>query len=205
MLPARFTKRPARCRSNTATSTRTRQRGLYGIMKRARYRSDYDEVVREVAQRILDTAKRSPAGPWPAVNFGDLQNPFAPAGAPESGAARLLITVLAPQWDDVPAWSRRAVLRAERRGTGRPYRPASRQPIAQFTANFARSMGYRPTCATCRSARTICLATGRPPIQSCSSSIRGRSLRPDCRPPGRAVQTGGQALGSGGNPVERGR
>ena len=119
------------------------QRGLYGIMKRARYRSDYDEVVRGVAQRILDTAKRFPAGPWPAVNFGDLQNPFAPAGALESGAARLLITVVAPQWDDVPAGRDRQYY-GPAAWDWTPYRPASEQPIAQYTANFARSMGCRP-------------------------------------------------------------
>jgi FxsC-like protein len=118
-------------------------RGLYGIIKRAKYRADYFQFVREVAQRVVDTAKRSPAAWWPDVDYDSLPNPFGPAGAPESGAPRLLITVLAPQSDNLPA-GRHGQYYGRAAWDWMPYRPASQQPIAQFTANFARSLGYRP-------------------------------------------------------------
>jgi hypothetical protein len=76
------------------------QFGLASIMKLTRYRTDYGTVVRQVAQRVVATARRFPAGPWLVADFGSLQNPFAPA-APQPGAARLFITVVAPQLDDL--------------------------------------------------------------------------------------------------------
>jgi FxsC-like protein len=119
------------------------QRGLYGIIKRARYRTDYHDVVRGVARRIMATAKRSRVGPWPPVDFDILQNPFAPVGAPASDAVRLLITVVAPQSDELPP-GRDGRYYGPAAWDWTPYRPASQQPIAQYTANFARGLGYRP-------------------------------------------------------------
>jgi FxsC-like protein len=119
------------------------QFGLASIMKLTRFRADYDKVVREVAQRVIATARRFPAGPWPVADLDSLPNPFTPAAAPQPGGARLLITVVAPQLDDLPAGRG-----GEYYGTSAwdwaPYRPASETPIAKYTANFARSLGYRP-------------------------------------------------------------
>jgi FxsC-like protein len=119
------------------------QFGLASIMKLARYRTDYAQVVRRVAQRVTATARRFPAGPWPVADFDSLPNPFASAVAPQPGAARLLITVVAPHRGDLPAGRG-----GEYYGTATcdwdPYRPASDAPIATYTANFARSLGSRP-------------------------------------------------------------
>jgi FxsC-like protein len=135
-------------------------RGLYGIIKRSRYRPDYLQFVREVAQRIADTAKRSPAAWWPEVDYDSLPNPFGPAGAPESGAPRLLITVLAPQLDNLPA-GRHGQYYGRAAWDWTPYRPASQQPIAQFTANFARSLGYRPYVCDLKERADDLLTDGR--------------------------------------------
>lgn len=135
-------------------------RGLYGIIKRSRYRADYLQFVREVAQRIADTAKRSPAAWWPEVDYDSLPNPFGPARAPESGAPRLLITVLAPQLDNLPA-GRHGQYYGRAAWDWTPYRPASQQPIAQFTANFARSLGYRPYLCDLQERADDLLTDGR--------------------------------------------
>lgn len=136
------------------------QRGLYGIIKRSGDRTDYDGVVRGVAQRVIATANRFPAGPWPTVDFDLLQNPFAPAGAHESDAARLFITVVAPQWDDLPP-DRDGQYYGKAAWDWMPYRPASHQSIAQFTANFARSLGYRPYVCDLREREDDLLTCGR--------------------------------------------
>jgi FxsC-like protein len=119
------------------------QFGLASIMRLARYRTDYGKIVREVAQRVIATARRFPAGPWPVDDFDSLPNPFASGVAPQPGAARLLITVVAPHLGDLPAGRG-----GEYYGAGAcdwaPYRPASDIPIAEYTANFTRSLGCRP-------------------------------------------------------------
>jgi FxsC-like protein len=117
--------------------------GLAAIMKLARYREDYNTVVREVAQRVIATARRFPAGRWPVADFDSLPNPFAPAAAPHPGAARLLITVVAPHLGDLPA-GRGGKYYGMAAWDWAPYRPASDTPIAEYTANFARSLGCRP-------------------------------------------------------------
>jgi FxsC-like protein len=135
-------------------------RGLYGIIKRSEYRADYDELVHRIAELVLAAAGRSPATKWPEVDFDSLSNPFAAAGAPESGGPRLLITVVAPQRDDLP-------LDCDGQHYGNaawdwtPYRPASQQPIAQFAANFARSLGYRPYVCDLQERVDALLTRGR--------------------------------------------
>jgi FxsC-like protein len=119
------------------------QLGLASIMKLTRYRTDYGTVVRQVAQRVLATARRFPAGPWPVADFGSLPNPFAPAATPQSGAPRLLITVVASHLADLPA-GRGGEYYGMAPWDWAPYRPASDTPIAEYTANFARSLGCRP-------------------------------------------------------------
>jgi FxsC-like protein len=117
--------------------------GLDGIIKLARYRADYDQAVRGIAQRIVATAQRFPAGPWPAVGFDSLPNPFAREAAPDAGTARLVITVAAPHRGDLPLGRDRKYYGAASWDWA-PYRPATGQPIAEYTADFARSQGYRP-------------------------------------------------------------
>ena len=131
--------------------------GLDGIIKLRKYRADYDGVVRLVARRIVATARRFPAGPCPMADFGRLLNPFGSDSPPEPGVVRLLITVVAPHRGDLPAdRDGRYYGAASRDWT--PYRPAAgdlvaraasggwaaAQPIAEYTANFARHLGYRP-------------------------------------------------------------
>jgi FxsC-like protein len=134
--------------------------GLHGIIKRSGYRADYDKFVRGAAQRIIATAKRSPATQWPEVDFDSLPNPFAPAGAPKSGTPRLLITVVAPQRDDLPP-GRDGQYYGKAAWDWTPYRPASQQSVAQFTADFARSLGYRPYVCDLQEREDDLLAYGR--------------------------------------------
>lgn len=117
--------------------------GLYGIMKLASHRDDYDEVVRQVARRVVAAATRSGVGPWPVAGFDELPNPFALGAVPKSGVARLFITVVAPHVGDLPG-GRDQRYYGSSAWDWAPYQPTSQQPIAQYTANFARSLGYQP-------------------------------------------------------------
>jgi FxsC-like protein len=154
-------------------------RGLYGIIKRTRYRADYDEFVRGVAQRVVATAKRSPATQWPEVDFDSLPNLFAPSGALESGAPRLLITVVAPQRDDLPP-SRDGQYYGRAAWDWTPYRPASQQSIAQFTANFARSLGYRPYVCDLQEREDDLLSYGRAAHPELLIIDPWAAMRPEC-------------------------
>jgi FxsC-like protein len=154
-------------------------RGLDGIIKRSSYRADYDNVVRGVAQRVIATAERSPAVQWPEVDFDSLPNPFAHAGAPESGAPRLLITVVAPQWDDLPP-GRDEQFYGKASWDWTPYRPTSRQAIAQFTANFARGLGYRPYVCDLQEREDDLLAYGRAAHPELLIIDPWAVMRPEC-------------------------
>jgi FxsC-like protein len=161
------------------------QCGLDGIIMQAKYRADYDKVVRGVAQEIVAVAKRSAAGPWPVVDFGSLPSAFAPEAAPEPGAARLLITVVAPHrgdlppgrndeqyygtaaWDWAPYWA--------------PHMPAAQQPIAKFTANFARSLGYRPYVGELCGRKEDLLADGPAAHPELLIIDPWSVLRPECQ------------------------
>jgi FxsC-like protein len=133
--------------------------GLYGMMKLATHRDDYDEVVRQVAQRVVAAARRSAAGPWPVADFDALPNPFAVAAVPESGVARLFITVVAPRQSELPA-GRDEQYYGSAAWDWAPYRPTSQQPVAEYTANFARSLGYQPFVSDLREREGDLLADG---------------------------------------------
>jgi FxsC-like protein len=154
-------------------------RGLYGIIKRSSYRADYDKFVHGVAERVIATARRSPATPLPDVDFDSLPNPFAPTGAPESGAPRLLITVVAPQWDELPP-GRDGQYYGKAAWDWTPYRPASQQPIAQFTANFARSLGYRPYVCDLQEREADLLTCGRAAHPELLIIDPWAVMRPEC-------------------------
>jgi FxsC-like protein len=135
------------------------QFGLASIMKLTRFRADYDKVVREVARRVIATARQFPVGPWPIADLNSLPNPFTSAAAPQPGAARLLITVVAPQLDDLPAGRGREYY-GPSAWDWAPYWPASQTPIAKYTANFARSVGYRPYVSDLQERAESLLADG---------------------------------------------
>ncbi len=133
--------------------------GLDGIMKQARYRPDYEKVVRTVAEQVLATARRSAAGPWPVVEFNSLPNLFAPASVPGPGTSRLLVTVLAPQRDELPS-GRDVQYYGAAAWDWAPYWPTSNDPIAQYTANSARRMGFSPYVGDLRERENDLLVDG---------------------------------------------
>jgi FxsC-like protein len=154
--------------------------GLYGIIiNLARYWDDYDKFVHWVAERVVATAKRSPATQRPKVDLVSLPNAFAPAGAPEPGAPRLLITVVAPQWDDLPL-GRGGQCYGKAAWDWTPYRPTSQQSIAQFTANFARSLGYRPYICDLHEREDDLLTYGRATHPELLIIDPWAVMRPEC-------------------------
>ena len=80
--------------------------GLYGIMKLARCRADYDEVVRGVARRVGRHGQAVSGGAVAAWSISTPAGPVRPpGGAPRPGIARLLITVAAPCSGRPSSWS----------------------------------------------------------------------------------------------------
>jgi hypothetical protein len=60
-------------------SDRYSQEGIYGIIKVARYRHDYQMTVYRIAQRIVDVASAVTIAPGQAVPYASLPNIFGTA------------------------------------------------------------------------------------------------------------------------------
>jgi FxsC-like protein len=135
--------------------------GLHGIMKRAEHQGDYQKIVRQLARSIVEVVKRSPAHPRRIADYARLPSAFDPAAGPMPADPRLRVTVVAPARDRLP------VGRSDPHyGTAAldwaPYRPASAKPIAQYTADFARSLGYRPLLGDLQARKRDLLGSGPP-------------------------------------------
>lgn len=135
--------------------------GLDGIIKRSMYQADYREVVLQLADRIVAVAGRSAACPRRVVDYAGLPSAFDPAADPMPPDPRLRVTVVAPTRDNLPDG------RSGRHyGTAAldwaPYQVASAKPIAQYTADFARSLGYRPRLGDLHARKTDLLDGGPP-------------------------------------------
>lgn len=154
--------------------------GLYGMMKRTRYRADYNEAVHWVSQRVLETAKQFPGGPWPPVDFDTLPNLFATGDSPRPGIARLLITVVAPHQGDLPP-GRDEKYYGRTAWDWSPYWPISEQSIARYTANFARSAGYVPYMSDLREREEELLVEGTAAHPELLIIDPWAVTRPDCQ------------------------
>jgi len=135
--------------------------GLEVIIRHASHLADYQEVVRQLAQRIVATASRSPAYPRRVVDYARLPSAFDPMAGPMPADPRLRVTVVAPTRDDLPA-GRSGLHYGTAALDWAPYLPASARPIAQYTADFARSLGYRPRLGDLPERKADLLDSGPP-------------------------------------------
>ena len=63
-------------------------RGLYGLMSISKYRVEYEEVVHELASRILDAAEKFQLEPGPVPHYDSLRNAFDADGAESRKSGR---------------------------------------------------------------------------------------------------------------------
>jgi FxsC-like protein len=126
---------------------RYRELGFYGIMKLTRFRRDYQQAVFRLAQVIVDVAERSRLGPEPPADYGSLQNAFGTVGVANPDLRQLRIVVVAPDAASLPGNRSRDYYGARPRDW-RPYLPDYPQPIADYCADLARSLGYQPVINT---------------------------------------------------------
>jgi FxsC-like protein len=119
------------------------QRGFYGIMKLSRYRGEYEQAVRGLARRIIDTARQSPAKPGPEVDYDSLPSAFGPGTGGTPGNQRLRITIVAPRRSELPE-DRSAYHYGPAARDWDPYRPLSSLALADYVVDLARGLGYRP-------------------------------------------------------------
>jgi FxsC-like protein len=136
-------------------------RGVDGIIKLARYQADYHEVVRQLARLIVTAARRSPAYPRRVVDYARLPSAFDPGVDPMPADPRLRVTVVVPPRNHLPV-GRSGLHYGTAALDWTPYRPASAEPIAQYTADFARSLGYRPHLGDLQARQAGLLDSGPP-------------------------------------------
>ena len=123
------------------------EQGFYGIMKLARYRRNYQQAVHRLAERIVDVADNAPAPPGEPADYASLPNAFGVGGDGGEDLRQMRIVVLAPDASDLPK-ARSGVYYGPQPRDWRPYVPDYPQPIAEYSAELSRSLGYRPAIRT---------------------------------------------------------
>jgi FxsC-like protein len=119
------------------------EQGIYRIIKLSRYRDVYVTAVDLLAKRIIEVAERSLIRPDRRMAYDSLPSAFGSEIPPMQGDFPLRITIVAPRSGHVPEGRSHAYYGA----TARDWNPYAMEPaylLADYVANLARSLGYRP-------------------------------------------------------------
>jgi FxsC-like protein len=115
--------------------------GFHGIMKLTRFSEEYEWVIYNLAERILQIAQRAP-DPGPAMDYGALASAFK--SAPDMpGDKRLRIIIAAPRRGDLPP-GRSGDHYGQSPQDWNPYAPDSVEPLAEHAVVLARRDEFRP-------------------------------------------------------------
>jgi FxsC-like protein len=127
--------------------------GFWGIMKVNRYRSDYQLAVMRLAQHIVHVAHQTMLGQDSPADYMSLTSVFDdparhgqqwqpdPAGR---GGRRIHIMIAAPRSGDLPTGRQESAYYGANACEWNPYHPESRGPLADYAADLATRLGYRP-------------------------------------------------------------
>jgi hypothetical protein len=121
--------------------------GLFGIMKLARYRDQYQRMVLRFAQLIIEVAEETQLRPGEPADYPSLESSFAGPANPPPAHAGMQVTVLALDAGSVPP-GRSPQYYGSTARTWRPYWPESPRPVADTAAGLAQCCGYRPAVGT---------------------------------------------------------
>jgi FxsC-like protein len=135
--------------------------GLYGLMKLTRYRDDYEHAVFLLAQQIVEAAMAQPLGPVPVFDYDSLPNAFGDPNAPPHADRRLRIIIAAPDRSNLPG-GRSGDFYGSTACDWNPYGPDTLQPLADYAANIARSLGYQPDVGSLTEREEELLRSGPP-------------------------------------------
>jgi FxsC-like protein len=119
------------------------QQGIYRIIKLSRYADAYLQAVDLLARRVIEVAERSPVRPDRRMDYDALPSAFGTAIPPMPGDCPLRITIAAPHRGRMPKGRSHDCYGATARDWN-PYRSESAYALADYIANLARSLGYRP-------------------------------------------------------------
>ncbi|MER5466516.1 TIR-like protein FxsC [Streptomyces sp. NPDC002668] len=136
--------------------------GFYGLIKLRYLRDQYERAVYLLAKRIVSVAETADIGPGLPIDFEQIPSAFGPPSWPPSGPNRpLRVTIAAPTRRTLPT-GRTPHYYGDSPEDWNPYHPDSVRPIAQVTADLARSLNYQPTVVSLEE-RIRTLDSERPP------------------------------------------
>lgn len=143
--PGRLPQAARVLRSRYHGSEAYESRGLYGIIKVSRYRTEYDEAVSALASRVVEAAVRWPVKNGLDVDYRTLGSAFSAAEVAEGWPPdkRLRITVVAPGREELPDERKNSSFYGTSALDWKPYAPASARPIVEDAAKLARELEYR--------------------------------------------------------------
>jgi FxsC-like protein len=117
--------------------------GFYGIIKLSRYKSDYEEAVYELARRIVEVAQNTRIDPESPARYDSLESAFGAPDHPTPGRHRMRITIVAPDWSELPH-GRGEYHYGRSARNWNTYLPDSVRSLADHAADLVRNLGYRP-------------------------------------------------------------
>jgi FxsC-like protein len=122
------------------------EKGIYLLIKLSRYREQYRQVVDGLARQIIGVCRRSQAQPQARMAYESLPSAFGTAVPPLAGDVPLRITVAAPHAGRMPTGRTQGNYGVKAQDWN-PYDATSAYGLAEYVANLARSLGYRPYVA----------------------------------------------------------
>lgn len=140
--------------SHHSLGARYSAEGFWGIMKVQRYRDDYQLAVLRLAQHIVHLAQQTMLGQEHPPDYYSLPNAFAtrassgkqlPQETGRRGERRINIMVAAPTTKDMPQNRQCQAYYGATEREWNPYHPESRAPLAEYAADLASALGYRPS------------------------------------------------------------
>jgi FxsC-like protein len=135
--------------------------GFYRIIKLSKHRETYERAVDKLAERIVETAKYAPAAPESPIDYAALPNAFGNALPAMPGDVPLRITIVAPCCGRLPE-GRNAGHYGRAARDWNPYASPSSPVLADYVANLARSLGYRPYVGGIEDHEADLLSSGPP-------------------------------------------
>ncbi|MEI5525021.1 TIR-like protein FxsC [Streptomyces brasiliscabiei] len=117
--------------------------GIYGLIKLKRLRDEYEEVVFQLAQRIVHVAETTPLPSSRPRPYESTHSAFRPHG---DSPRNVQLIVAAPTRHALPEGRDAAPYREDATGWN-PYHSESRRPLAELAEELIRSLDHRVTVA----------------------------------------------------------
>jgi FxsC-like protein len=121
--------------------------GFSQLIRINRYADDYNMALHALAHHIVQVATSNAPVPAETGDFAGLDCAFGSAERKTANSRRLTVTIVTPDFYHLPQRPATRVGEYYKPGSPtqwNPYRPDSKIPLADYTANLARGMGLVP-------------------------------------------------------------